>query len=247
MPRGRSSLRCRCDRSFEMRSGSASPWGRYGLSFGALAVAAGLSVPQACALSLLMFTGASQFAFVGLIGGGRDRGGGDRAAARRAQRALRAAARAVPAPAPARRAVRDRRERGDGGPRHAGRDPARLLVDRRRRLRVLEPGDAARRAGRRRTVGPARVRPRRRRARRVPRAARAAAARPRAARGRGAGGRGGADLGAARAGRRAGAGRRSGGGRGRDVAAGRDARRGGEGRRGRRGASAAQRGAGAVA
>jgi predicted branched-subunit amino acid permease len=44
--------------------------GAYGLSFGALAVAAGLSVPQACALSLLMFTGASQFAFVGLIGGG---------------------------------------------------------------------------------------------------------------------------------------------------------------------------------
>jgi predicted branched-subunit amino acid permease len=44
--------------------------GAYGLSFGALAVAAGLSVPQASALSLLMFTGASQFAFVGLIAGG---------------------------------------------------------------------------------------------------------------------------------------------------------------------------------
>ena len=49
--------------------------GAYGLSFGALAVAAGLSVPQACALSLLMFTGASQFAFVGLIGGGAVAGG----------------------------------------------------------------------------------------------------------------------------------------------------------------------------
>jgi predicted branched-subunit amino acid permease len=44
--------------------------GAYGVSFGALAVAAGLSLPQSCALSLLMFTGASQFAFVGLIGGG---------------------------------------------------------------------------------------------------------------------------------------------------------------------------------
>src|SRR3954464_10413375 len=44
--------------------------GALGLSFGALAVATGLSVPQACALSLLMFTGASQFAFVGLIDGG---------------------------------------------------------------------------------------------------------------------------------------------------------------------------------
>src|SRR3954453_2739677 len=44
--------------------------GALGLSFGALAVASGLSVPQACALSLLMFTGASQFAFVGLGDGG---------------------------------------------------------------------------------------------------------------------------------------------------------------------------------
>src|SRR3954454_22869949 len=44
--------------------------GALGLSFGALAVASDLSVPQACALSLLMFTGASQFAFVGLIDGG---------------------------------------------------------------------------------------------------------------------------------------------------------------------------------
>src|SRR4051794_16537584 len=42
--------------------------GAAGLSYGPLAVTAGLSVPQACALSLLMFTGASQFAFVGLVG-----------------------------------------------------------------------------------------------------------------------------------------------------------------------------------
>jgi predicted branched-subunit amino acid permease len=44
--------------------------GAYGLSFGALAVTAGLSLPQAMALSLLMFTGASQFAFVGLATSG---------------------------------------------------------------------------------------------------------------------------------------------------------------------------------
>jgi predicted branched-subunit amino acid permease len=44
--------------------------GAYGISFGALGVAGGLSVAQTCALSLLMFTGASQFAFVGIIGGG---------------------------------------------------------------------------------------------------------------------------------------------------------------------------------
>ncbi|GAB2488132.1 hypothetical protein GCM10027030_22800 [Luteococcus sediminum] len=44
--------------------------GLYGISFGALATAAGLSVLQAQALSLLMFTGGSQFAFVGALGGG---------------------------------------------------------------------------------------------------------------------------------------------------------------------------------
>lgn len=44
--------------------------GLYGISFGALAVAAGLSVWQAMALSALMFTGGSQFAFIGVIAGG---------------------------------------------------------------------------------------------------------------------------------------------------------------------------------
>jgi len=44
--------------------------GAYGLSFGAAAVGAGLSVLQACALSLLVFTGASQFALVGVLGAG---------------------------------------------------------------------------------------------------------------------------------------------------------------------------------
>lgn len=44
--------------------------GLYGVSFGAVAVAAGLSVLQACALSLLVFTGASQFALVGVLASG---------------------------------------------------------------------------------------------------------------------------------------------------------------------------------
>lgn len=44
--------------------------GLYGASFGAAAVTAGLSTAQACALSLLMFTGASQFALVGVLGAG---------------------------------------------------------------------------------------------------------------------------------------------------------------------------------
>ena len=44
--------------------------GAYGVSFGAIGVAAGLSVAQTCLLSLLMFTGASQFALVGVIAAG---------------------------------------------------------------------------------------------------------------------------------------------------------------------------------
>jgi len=44
--------------------------GAYGVSFGALAVASGLDVWQACALSLLMFTGGSQFAFIGIVASG---------------------------------------------------------------------------------------------------------------------------------------------------------------------------------
>ena len=41
--------------------------GAYAVSFGAISVTAGLSIAQTCALSLLMFTGASQFAFAGVI------------------------------------------------------------------------------------------------------------------------------------------------------------------------------------
>ena len=44
--------------------------GAYAISFGAISVTAGLSIVQTCALSLLMFTGASQLAFVGVIGTG---------------------------------------------------------------------------------------------------------------------------------------------------------------------------------
>jgi predicted branched-subunit amino acid permease len=44
--------------------------GAYGLSYGALAAAGGLSLPETCALSLLMFTGGSQFAFVSSVSGG---------------------------------------------------------------------------------------------------------------------------------------------------------------------------------
>ncbi|MDN5811848.1 MAG: AzlC family ABC transporter permease [Micrococcaceae bacterium] len=44
--------------------------GLYGISFGALAVASGLGFWQTVALSALMFTGGSQFAFIGVVAGG---------------------------------------------------------------------------------------------------------------------------------------------------------------------------------
>ena len=44
--------------------------GVYGVSFGALGIAAGLDVWQTVALSLLLFTGGSQFALVGIIASG---------------------------------------------------------------------------------------------------------------------------------------------------------------------------------
>ncbi|WP_245880701.1 AzlC family ABC transporter permease [Streptomyces zhaozhouensis] len=44
--------------------------GLSGFAFGVTAVSGGLSVAQACVLSLLVFTGASQFALVGALAGG---------------------------------------------------------------------------------------------------------------------------------------------------------------------------------
>ena len=44
--------------------------GIYGVSFGAIGVAAGLDVLSVMLLSLLMFSGASQFAFVGVVAAG---------------------------------------------------------------------------------------------------------------------------------------------------------------------------------
>jgi len=48
----------------------AAAVGVVGVVFGVLARSAGLSVAQACAMSLLVFTGASQFAAVGIVGAG---------------------------------------------------------------------------------------------------------------------------------------------------------------------------------
>jgi len=62
----------RAERSAIVRDGIAVgvATGAYGISFGAISVAAGLSLQQTCALSLLVFTGASQFALVGVIASG---------------------------------------------------------------------------------------------------------------------------------------------------------------------------------
>ncbi|WP_199255157.1 AzlC family ABC transporter permease [Mycolicibacterium mengxianglii] len=48
----------------------------YGIPYGAVAVAAGLDVWQVCFLSLVMFTGGSQFALVGIIAAGGTAAGG---------------------------------------------------------------------------------------------------------------------------------------------------------------------------
>ena len=48
----------------------AIPVGTYGAAFGAASVAAGFSILQTCLLSLLLFSGASQFAVVGVMGAG---------------------------------------------------------------------------------------------------------------------------------------------------------------------------------
>jgi predicted branched-subunit amino acid permease len=58
------------DRAVRASLSVALPVAAYGISFGALSVAAGLDIWQTCVLSMLMFSGGSQFAFVGVIAGG---------------------------------------------------------------------------------------------------------------------------------------------------------------------------------
>src|SRR5690625_4446818 len=56
--------------AFRVGAAVAVATGLYGLSFGALSIAVGLSLWQTMALSLLMFTGGSQFAFIAVLAGG---------------------------------------------------------------------------------------------------------------------------------------------------------------------------------
>src|SRR6476660_695167 len=50
--------------------GVAIATGAYGISFGAIALTGGLDLWQTIALSLLMFTGGSQFGLIGVVAGG---------------------------------------------------------------------------------------------------------------------------------------------------------------------------------
>jgi predicted branched-subunit amino acid permease len=63
-------LRFKSDPILTTAIGVGLATGVYGISFGALSVAAGLDVWQTQLLSLLMFSGASQFAFIGVIAAG---------------------------------------------------------------------------------------------------------------------------------------------------------------------------------
>src|ERR1700712_2677534 len=100
--------------------------GAYGISFGAIAIAGGFSAWQTMALSLLMFSGGSQFGLVGVVAG---RGSPWAGAAQRVLRiaAVAVAERAVLA-ATACRPTRDRRIECDvDGPRLDQGRPAGLL------------------------------------------------------------------------------------------------------------------------
>ena len=72
----------RQERTSEERAAARSGWAvgiataLYGISFGALATASGLDVWQACVLSLVMFSGGSQFALIGVLASGGVAAGG---------------------------------------------------------------------------------------------------------------------------------------------------------------------------
>jgi 4-azaleucine resistance transporter AzlC len=57
-------------RTLSSAAGIGIAVGVYGVSFGVLAVTAGMTPAQACVMSMFVFTGASQFAFVGVLAGG---------------------------------------------------------------------------------------------------------------------------------------------------------------------------------
>jgi len=69
-------------RTVEERAAARSGWAvgiataAYGISFGALSTASGLDIWQTCVLSLVMFSGGSQFALIGVLASGGVAAGG---------------------------------------------------------------------------------------------------------------------------------------------------------------------------
>ncbi|WP_285114720.1 AzlC family ABC transporter permease [Leifsonia sp. fls2-241-R2A-40a] len=72
----------RQERTSQERAAARSGWAVgiatavYGISFGALSTASGLDVWQTCVLSLVMFSGGSQFALIGVLASGGAAAGG---------------------------------------------------------------------------------------------------------------------------------------------------------------------------
>ena len=106
----------------------------FGASFGAISVGSGLTLAQTMVLSLVMFTGASQFAFVGVADRGRLTlcSSTGEPPAWSSQRLLWRTSFGDPAPARLSqamdRSLRDRRNNGDGGePSHPTRPTLRIL------------------------------------------------------------------------------------------------------------------------
>ena len=129
--------------------------GAYGVSFGAISVAAGLDVWQTCALSLLVFTGASQFALVGVIASGGNPAfaamSGLLLGTRNTLYGLKVAPMVDWHGAPPRRGRTPghRRVHGDDHhPHHAGARPRRLPRHGSLGVRPVEPGHPRRGAGR---------------------------------------------------------------------------------------------------
>ena len=63
-------VRLRASPAFKIAVSLSIATGLYGVSFGALSVASGFDFWQTMALSLLLFSGGSQFAFIGVVAGG---------------------------------------------------------------------------------------------------------------------------------------------------------------------------------
>lgn len=70
VPAGPQAVKLRASPAVKVGISISIATGLYGISFGALSVTSGLNLWQTMALSLLLFSGGSQFAFIGVVAGG---------------------------------------------------------------------------------------------------------------------------------------------------------------------------------